>query len=69
MLLCTVNSDAYKMVNGFHALTALTDNSIKFNKLIECVCNFFYKKPSLLVAKTEFVQIKKGKVSQLRDSL
>ena len=58
VLLCTVGSAGYKVVEDLNAPTPLSDDSIKFDKLLEQLRGYYYKKPSLLVARTEFVRIR-----------
>ena len=56
VLLCTVGPDAYNVVE-LNAPTPLTDGAITLDTQLEQLRGYYYKKMSLLVARTEFVRI------------
>ena len=60
VLLCTIGSAEYKVAKDLNAPTSLSDNAVTFYMLIEQCRGYYYKKPSLLVARTEFARIRQN---------
>lgn len=58
VLLCKIGSAAYKVAEDLNAPTALSDDAVTFDMLMEQLRGYYYKKPSLLVARTEFARIR-----------
>ena len=61
VLLCTIGSAAYKVAEDLNASTALSDDAVRFDTILEQLRGYYYKKPSLLVARTEFSRIRQIK--------
>lgn len=58
VLLSTIGAVAYKVVEDLNAPTALTDDTVTFEKLLEQLRGFYGKKPSTLAARTEFSRLR-----------
>lgn len=58
VLLCTIGSWPTKSPKIFNAQTPLTDDAVKFDTQLEQLRGYYYKKPSLLVARTEFTRMR-----------